>query len=59
MAGGVLPVLKHLPGYGLGEVDSHKDLPRVTAPGGAGAVDFAAFKPLGRSAAGDDGAYRL
>lgn len=47
MAGGVLPVLKHLPGYGLGEVDSHKDLPRVTAPlEELQRVDFAAFKPL-------------
>src|SRR6056297_3366880 len=26
--GGVVPVLKHLPGYGLGVVDSHADLPR-------------------------------
>ncbi|MBF9036004.1 beta-hexosaminidase [Rhodobacterales bacterium HKCCE2091] len=47
LAGGVLPVLKHLPGYGLGSVDSHVSLPRV----GAGraeldATDFAAFRPL-------------
>lgn len=47
LAGGVLPVLKHLPGYGLGEVDSHKSLPRVAAPlDELRAVDFAAFKPL-------------
>jgi beta-N-acetylhexosaminidase len=46
-AGGVLPVLKHLPGYGLGEVDSHLSLPRVTAPADeVRRVDFAAFKPL-------------
>lgn len=46
-AGGVLPVLKHLPGYGLGEVDSHLSLPRVTAPlAELERVDFAAFKPL-------------
>jgi beta-N-acetylhexosaminidase len=32
LAGGVVPVLKHLPGYGLGAVDSHEDLPRVAAP---------------------------
>jgi beta-N-acetylhexosaminidase len=32
MAGGVVPVLKHLPGYGLGVVDSHEDLPRGAAP---------------------------
>jgi beta-N-acetylhexosaminidase len=29
--GGVLPVLKHIPGYGRAAVDSHKDLPRVRA----------------------------
>jgi beta-N-acetylhexosaminidase len=47
MAGGVLPVLKHLPGYGLGEVDSHLTLPRVTAARAElEAVDFAAFRPL-------------
>jgi beta-N-acetylhexosaminidase len=47
MAGGVLPVLKHLPGYGLGEVDSHETLPRVTAPlEELKRVDFAAFRPL-------------
>ncbi|MBY6199807.1 beta-hexosaminidase [Maritalea mobilis] len=45
--GGVLPVLKHLPGYGLGEVDSHLDLPRVTASADElRSTDFAAFKPL-------------
>jgi beta-N-acetylhexosaminidase len=32
LAGGVLPVLKHLPGYGRATVDSHKDLPRVATP---------------------------
>lgn len=47
VAGGVLPVLKHLPGYGLGEVDSHLSLPRVSAPlEELRRVDFAAFKPL-------------
>jgi beta-N-acetylhexosaminidase len=47
MAGGVVPVLKHLPGYGLGEVDSHEDLPRVTAPAEElRGIDFAAFRPL-------------
>ena len=28
---GVLPVLKHLPGYGRASVDSHEELPRVSA----------------------------
>ena len=47
LAAGVLPVLKHLPGYGLGQVDSHAELPRVTARRAElDAVDFAAFKPL-------------
>jgi beta-N-acetylhexosaminidase len=32
LAGGVLPVLKHIPGYGRAAVDSHHDLPRVNAP---------------------------
>lgn len=32
LAGGVLPVLKHIPGYGRAAVDSHLDLPRVDAP---------------------------
>lgn len=46
-AGGVLPVLKHLPGYGLGAVDSHVSLPRVDAPLDAlKRIDFAAFRPL-------------
>ncbi|MGM0560819.1 MAG: beta-N-acetylhexosaminidase [Pseudomonadota bacterium] len=31
MAGGVLPVAKHIPGHGRALVDSHEKLPRVTA----------------------------
>ncbi|MEM0976934.1 MAG: glycoside hydrolase family 3 protein [Pseudomonadota bacterium] len=31
LAGGVLPVIKHMPGHGRASVDSHHDLPRVTA----------------------------
>jgi beta-N-acetylhexosaminidase len=30
--GGVLPVIKHIPGHGRASVDSHLDLPVVTAP---------------------------
>jgi len=45
--GGVLPVLKHLPGHGRGTADSHHDLPIVTADRATlDAVDFAAFRPL-------------
>lgn len=29
--GGVLPVVKHMPGHGRASVDSHKDLPRTSA----------------------------
>ncbi len=46
-AGGVLPVVKHLPGHGRATVDSHLDLPRVNA--GAQELqetDFAVFKAL-------------
>jgi beta-N-acetylhexosaminidase len=47
LAGGVLPVLKHIPGYGRARVDSHKDLPRVSASREElEARDFAPFKAL-------------
>jgi len=32
LAGGVLPVIKHLPGHGAGNADSHHNLPRVSLP---------------------------
>lgn len=32
LAGGVLPVIKHLPGHGRARVDSHEALPRVDVP---------------------------
>jgi beta-N-acetylhexosaminidase len=48
MSGGVLPVLKHLPGHGRATADSHERLPVVDADRAAlEATDFAAFKPLG------------
>ena len=45
--GGVLPVLKHIPGHGRATADSHKKLPVVTADRETlEATDFAAFRPL-------------
>ncbi len=47
LAGGVLPVLKHLPGHGRAKADSHKQLPIVdTDRATLEATDFAAFRPL-------------
>jgi beta-N-acetylhexosaminidase len=47
MSGGVLPVLKHLPGHGRATADSHERLPNVGADRSIlEAVDFAAFRPL-------------
>jgi beta-N-acetylhexosaminidase len=46
-AGGVLPVVKHLPGHGRATADSHRHLPVVTADRTTlEATDFAAFVPL-------------
>ena len=47
LAGGVLPVIKHLPGHGRARVDSHADLPRVDTPlAELEAVDFSPFHAL-------------
>jgi len=47
LEGGVLPVLKHLPGHGRATVDSHQRLPVVTAEKATLEItDFAAFRPL-------------
>ena len=47
LAGGVLPVLKHLPGHGRATADSHHKLPVVdTDRATLEMTDFAAFKPL-------------
>jgi len=45
--GGVLPVLKHIPGHGRATADTHFKLPTVDAPRTElERTDFAAFKPL-------------
>jgi beta-N-acetylhexosaminidase len=47
MAGGVLPVSKHLPGHGRATADSHHDLPRVSASlNDLKNSDFVPFKAL-------------
>ncbi len=47
IAGGVLPVMKHIPGHGRSMVDSHLDLPMVTASlDQLRQVDFAPFMAL-------------
>ncbi|WP_245515068.1 beta-N-acetylhexosaminidase [Jiella endophytica] len=47
MAGGVLPVMKHVPGHGRGNADSHLELPRVATPRTELArSDFAPFRAL-------------
>lgn len=56
LQGGVLPVMKHIPGHGRGTVDSHLGLPRVDTPlAELQASDFEVFRhlndlPLGMSA---------
>ncbi|MFG5382550.1 glycoside hydrolase family 3 N-terminal domain-containing protein [Yoonia sp. R2-816] len=53
LAGGVLPVLKHIPGYGRASVDSHKDLPTIHAlRDELAAHDFAPFRALNDLAMG-------
>ena len=45
--GGILPVLKHIPGHGRATADTHFKLPVVdTSAADLEAVDFAAFRPL-------------
>jgi beta-N-acetylhexosaminidase len=47
LAGGVIPVVKHMPGHGRSHVDTHLDLPVVTATvEELAAVDFAPFRAL-------------
>ena len=47
LAGGVLPVIKHIPGHGRATADSHTDLPRVDAARAElESTDFKAFRGL-------------
>ncbi|HYA06280.1 MAG TPA: beta-N-acetylhexosaminidase [Xanthobacteraceae bacterium] len=47
LEGGVLPVLKHIPGHGRATADSHEKLPVVNAEQATlKTSDFAAFRPL-------------
>jgi beta-N-acetylhexosaminidase len=47
MAGGVLPVMKHIPGHGRALADSHLELPVVAAPWAElSRTDFAPFRAL-------------
>jgi beta-N-acetylhexosaminidase len=47
LAGGVLPVIKHMPGHGRAGADSHLALPRVSAPlADLQAHDFRPFRHL-------------
>jgi beta-N-acetylhexosaminidase len=47
MDGGVLPVMKHIPGHGRAESDSHLALPRVSAEAEVlSASDFVTFRSL-------------
>lgn len=44
MDGGIIPVIKHIPGHGRASVDSHKDLPVITAS--RSSLDAADFEPF-------------
>jgi len=47
LAGGVLPIIKHIPGHGRARVDTHRDLPRIEASRNELEVtDFAPFRAL-------------
>ncbi|WP_336973274.1 beta-N-acetylhexosaminidase [Sphingobium aromaticiconvertens] len=51
-AGGVVGIVKHMPGHGRALVDSHKDLPTVTADAQALETDLAPFHTLNDAAIG-------
>jgi beta-N-acetylhexosaminidase len=51
-AGGVVGVVKHMPGHGRSQLDSHYDLPTVTAAAEALAVDVEPFRTLAHAPMG-------
>lgn len=51
-AGGVVGVVKHMPGHGRAVVDSHHLLPTVTAPAEALDIDLEPFRTLRHAAMG-------
>lgn len=52
-AGGVMPVIKHIPGHGRATADSHLELPHVeTGRDVLEATDFAPFRALSHAPAG-------
>ncbi|MEZ0497853.1 glycoside hydrolase family 3 N-terminal domain-containing protein [Sphingomonas sp. IW22] len=51
-AGGVVGVVKHMPGHGRGRVDSHYELPRVAANADALAIDIEPFRTLSHAPMG-------
>ena len=55
LAGGVAPVIKHIPGHGRARADSHVELPVVETPLAVlEETDFAPFRSPGRRAHGHD-----
>ena len=47
LAGGVLPVIKHMPGHGRGTVDSHLEVPRVAVTAATlRETDFVPFRDM-------------
>jgi beta-N-acetylhexosaminidase len=51
-AGGIAGCVKHMPGHGRAEADSHHELPVVAAPRDALEADFAPFRSLRSAPAG-------
>ena len=51
-AGGTIGVVKHMPGHGRARVDSHLELPRVTATAEELEVDFEPFRTLAHAPMG-------